>query len=200
MNAQPELWDLPSPRPPDQRLFVALFPDSRSANLIHGLAEEVRHRHHLGGKLRPLSHFHITLRWIGDYVGIPGNVVEDVRHACETATARTAPFGISLDRVVGWGNGLGKHPLVLTGHGSHNDSLLEFQHSLWKELIKNGHPGKGGRDFNPHITLLYDQKSIPEEAVSPISWTVGEIVLIHSELGSTNYHDCGRWKLRGLPG
>jgi 2'-5' RNA ligase len=164
---------------------------------MHGLAGEMRHRHHLTGAVRPLSHLHITLRWINDYAEIPPGALEDVRGACEAATAFAAPFEVRLDRVAGWGNGVGKHPLVLTGHGDHNDALLEFQHALWKELIKCGQPGKGGRDFNPHVTLLYDQRSIPEEPVPPVSWMANEIVLVHSEVGATKYHYPGRWKLRG---
>lgn len=197
MSTQPELFETPEPKPPNQRLFVGLFPDSHSAGLIHGLASEMRHRHNLGGKERPLDHLHITLRWINDYVEIPERAVEEVSRACETVTTRVAPFGVKLDRVVGWGNGIGKHPLVLTGHGDNNDALLEFQHALWKELIKCGQPGKGGRDFNPHVTLLYAQRRIPEEPVPPITWTVNEIVLIHSIVGATHYDPRGRWTLRG---
>jgi 2'-5' RNA ligase len=156
----------------------------------------MRHRYNLG-KERPLDHLHITLRWINDYVEIPDSDVEDVSRACEAATARAAPFEVRLDRVVSWGNGVGKHPLVLTGHGDNNDTLLEFQHALWKELIKCGQPGKGGRDFNPHVTLLYDERSIQEEPVPPITWTVNEIVLIHSIVGATHYDPRGRWRLRG---
>lgn len=197
MNDQPELWEIPAPKPPNQRLFLAIFPDPHSARAIHGLAGEMRQMHRLTGAVRPLSHLHITLRWINDYVEIPTGTVEDVRRACEVATARVAPFDITLDRVVGWGKGVGKHPLVLTGHGDCNDALLEFQLALWTELIKCGHPGKGGRDFNPHVTLLYDQCSIPEKPVPPVSWAVKDIVLVHSEVGVTKYHELGRWKLRG---
>jgi 2'-5' RNA ligase len=197
MNNQLELWETPRPKLPNQRLFLALFPDDPSARLIQGLASEMRRRHNLTGTPRPLDHLHMTLRWINDYVEIPQSTVEDVRRACEAATAQMAPFEIKLDRVGSWGNGIGRHPLVLTGHGNNNDALLEFQHALWKELIKCGHPGKGGRDFNPHVTLLYDQRSIPEEPVPPVTWMASGIVLVHSEVGKTQYHYPGRWKLRG---
>lgn len=197
MSDQLELWKVPAPRPANQRLFVALFPDDPSARLIHGLAGDLRQRHGLTGKVRPLSHLHITLRWINDYVDIPPGTEADVRRACEAIAARAAPFDITLDRVVVWGKGLSNHPVVLTGHGDGTDALLEFQHALWKELVLGGQPGKGGRDFNPHVTLLYDQRSLPEESVSPISWTVNDLVLVHSEVGATKYRECGRWKLQG---
>ncbi len=197
MNAQTELWEFPPAKPANQRLFVALFPDDQSARLIQGLAGGMRHRHHLSGAVRPLSHLHITLRWIDDYVEIPESTLEDVKRACEDATVGVAPFEVRLDRVEAWGNGIGKHPLVLTSQGGYNDHLLEFQHGLWKKLIRSGHPGKGGRDFNPHVTLLYDQSSIAGEPVPPVIWTVHEIALVHSILGATKYHHLGRWKLRG---
>ena len=197
MNSQPEFWAVPGPKPLNQRLFVALFPDEHSVQLIHELGGAMRQRHRLTGQVRPLSHLHITLRWINDYAEISQSIVEAVQRACEAAAARAAPFEVRLDRVVSWGNGVGKHPLVLTGHGDHNDPLLEFQHALWKELIKCGYPGKGGRDFNPHITLLYDQHNILEEPVPAVTWIANEIVLVHSEVGHTTYHHRGRWRLRG---
>ncbi len=197
MSDQLEFWKIPAPKPANQRLFVGLFPDDPSAQLIQRLAGDIRQSHGLTGKVRPLSHLHITLRWINDYADIPPGTEADVFGACEAATARAAPFDITLDRVVSWGKGPGNHPLVLTGHGGRNDALLEFQHALWKELIKCGQPGKGGRDFNPHVTLLYDQSNLPEEPVPPIHWTVNDIVLVHSEVGATKYHELGRWKLRG---
>ncbi len=85
--------------------------------------------------------------------------------------------------------------MVLLGRG--NPELLAFHQVLLKELLKCRCLGKGGQDFNPHITLLYDRQGIEEESVSPVSWLVDEIVLIHSEVGDTKYHELGRWKLRG---
>ena len=45
----------------------------------------------------------------------------------------------------------------------------------------------------PHVTLLYDARSVDEHPIQPIFWTVTEFVLIRSMKG----HDyLGRWPLR----
>lgn len=197
MSIQTELWESLPAKPANQRLFIGILPDRLTAQRIHTLAAETRTQHRLSGALRPLSHLHITLRWINDYPEIPQGHVLDLKTACETVAASSAPFLVQMGRVLSWGNGVGKHPVVLTGQGDSNDPLLWFQNALWKQLILSGHPGKGGREFNPHITLLYDDLAIPGEAVAPIAWEVRDFVLIHSEVGSTKYHELGRWALRG---
>jgi 2'-5' RNA ligase len=50
--------------------------------------------------------------------------------------------------------------------------------------------------FTPHVTLLYDGMSVAEQPVDPISWTVGEFVLVHSLLGQTRHIILDRWPLR----
>jgi 2'-5' RNA ligase len=52
------------------------------------------------------------------------------------------------------------------------------------------------RKFTPHVTLLYDDRMVPEQAVEPISWRVREFVLTHSLLGKTQHVELGRWPLR----
>ncbi|HKD21396.1 MAG TPA: hypothetical protein VKB71_05260, partial [Rhizomicrobium sp.] len=60
--------------------------------------------------------------------------------------------------------------------------------------------GLGGAtqgEFQPHITLARDETRVKPEAVSPpISWTVREIVLVHSLLGKTTHIHLGRWPLQ----
>jgi 2'-5' RNA ligase len=49
--------------------------------------------------------------------------------------------------------------------------------------------------FVPHMTLAYDQKFIPRQAIDPISFVAREFILIHSLRGLTVYRDLGRWPL-----
>jgi 2'-5' RNA ligase len=50
--------------------------------------------------------------------------------------------------------------------------------------------------FVPHLTLLYDERSIEEQQIERIGWTVTEFVLVHSLLGRGQYDILGRWPLR----
>jgi 2'-5' RNA ligase len=47
------------------------------------------------------------------------------------------------------------------------------------------------------MTLLYDDRSVAEQAVETIGWTAREFVLVHSLLGQTRHIPLGRWPLRG---
>lgn len=197
MNVQSEFWNNPEPQLPRDRLFVGILPDRETAWRIHEMAAEIRHRHRLSGSLRPVDHLHVTLRWIDDYLTLSEDAVDQASAACEAAAAATAPFDVQLDRIISWGHNLERNPLVMLGGPDSNDPLLSFHQILLRELVKNRCPGRGSRTLNPHLTLLYDKNKIQEEPVPPQSWTVNEVVLIHSELGSTNYIERGRWKLRG---
>jgi 2'-5' RNA ligase len=53
------------------------------------------------------------------------------------------------------------------------------------------------REFNPHLTLLYDERDIREEPVEEISWLVTEFALVRSLFGQGRHIVLGRWPLRG---
>ena len=51
--------------------------------------------------------------------------------------------------------------------------------------------------FTPHITMLYDQQSVPETSIDDeITWTVREFVLVHSLYGQSQHLHRARWQLR----
>jgi 2'-5' RNA ligase len=54
---------------------------------------------------------------------------------------------------------------------------------------------KSGKQFTPHVTLLRDRISVPEQEIEPICWTAREFVLVHSLLGQTQHIPLGRWSL-----
>jgi 2'-5' RNA ligase len=67
---------------PTDRLFLALFPPAETALHIAGLARQLRSEHALRGKSLEAARFHITLNHLGDYTGVPPDVV---RQALGTA-------------------------------------------------------------------------------------------------------------------
>ena len=51
--------------------------------------------------------------------------------------------------------------------------------------------------YEPHLTLLYDDRCVAEQAIDIVSWTVREFVLVHSLHGQGRYVMLGRWPLPG---
>jgi 2'-5' RNA ligase len=180
-----------APRPTD-RLFFAIYPDASTAAQIAQLAQQLRTEHGLQGKPLKPERLHVTLHHLGDYAGLPQDLVEVARAAAASVAA--APFDITFDRVASFTSAPRNRPFVLRGdHGL--AALLAFQQSLGEALKKTvlGRWAKPG--FTPHVTLLYDDRSVPEQAVTPVSWTAHEFVLVHSLIGQTLHVPLARWPL-----
>ena len=60
------------------RLFFALFPDPGTAERIAAVAARLRERHGLTGPALAAERFHITLSHLGDYHGLPADLVAKV--------------------------------------------------------------------------------------------------------------------------
>lgn len=184
-----------TPTPTDS-LFLAVFPDHSTTLRIVELAANLSERYGLKGKLRPLDHLHVTLHWLGDYVGVPETVVHAVGQACTATTARVPAFEASFDRAASFKGRPGNHPLVMLGNEEADTAFMKFHHMLLTELARAGCLEKKNLKFKPHITLLYDKQSLIEEPIDPINFTVGEIVLVRSEVGATKYHRLAQWPLQ----
>lgn len=101
------------------------------------------------------------------------------------------PFRIALDHAKSLGNGRNR-PLVLCG-GDGVAGLIRFREMLGSAMQEAGLGRWSRTDWLPHLTLLYDQRAIGEEAIDPISWAVREFVLVHSEPGLGRYVRLVRW-------
>jgi RNA 2',3'-cyclic 3'-phosphodiesterase len=172
------------------RLFLAVFPDARTADRIFQCAQTMRIEHRLTGRVQHADRMHITLHHVGDFAGVPQHIVDA---ACSAAsTVRAAPFEVVFDRVVSFSGKPGKLPLVLLG--DENKALRDFQRALGAAMAKALLPPDA--NFTPHVTLLRDPVSMPETTIEPIHWTVREFVLIHSLIGQTLHVPLGRWTLQ----
>ena len=65
-------------------------------------------------------------------------------------------------------------------------------------LAQKGAPGPARTAFTPHVTLLYDQRSLAGQAVLPTQWVAGGFVLLRSFVGETRYQElaAGSWQLK----
>ncbi|WP_257385117.1 2'-5' RNA ligase family protein [Tahibacter caeni] len=183
-----------APLVPTDRLFLGLYPDAATAARIDALGAEVCARHGIRGPRHQPGRLHITLFHIGDWAGLPTDTVEAARTAA--ASLRAVPFPITLDEVASFSGRRDKRPLVLKAGGG-NAALHAFRAELGTALARNGLGRCVSRTFEPHVTLAYAAQTVDAEAVTPITWTAQDFVLVHSLLGQTRHVVLGRWALEG---
>lgn len=190
----PEQFSFPgfeSPKLTD-RLFFAVLPDASSTAKIGKLAAEIRRSFGLHGKPIDGIRLHVTLLFLGDYAGLPRDVVAAVQD--RAARLRVHSFTARFDRLSSFSGKPGHRPLVLLG----SEDMAGFDElylGLLQELnLKRAAPP--AKKLTPHITLMYDQY-LADVDVEPIQWLVDEFVLLHSSIGTGRpYEVLGRWALQ----
>lgn len=182
-------------QPPTDRLFYALFPDAGTAEVIAGHAARLKAE--LGLKGRPLQtdRFHVTLFHVGDYAGLPRDVVAEALQAADEV--KSAPFQVEFDRAASFMGRPSNLPFVLQG-GEGVAEVKTFRQALGAAMLMKPRLTKVARSqYVPHVTLLYDDKAVPERPILPVRWTAREFVLMHSLIGQTRHIPLGRWALEG---
>ncbi len=181
------------------RLFFAVLPDAGARQRIGGLLADLRAAYGLQARPVMADRLHVTMGMVGDFAGIPGNILARASHAANEAVREVAPFTASFDRALTFSTRSrtsGRRPLVLGG-GDGVAGLHALYGALSLALRKAGIPGNPP-NFTPHLTLMYDEHTVPEHAVAPVEWTVHELVLLHSRIGQNlPYAALGRWPLQG---
>ncbi len=189
-------FDPPSEAKTDRLLFL-IYPGAETAQAIAALAAEQKLAHGLRGRPLALDRFHITLQHMGDHAGLPIDMVRASQQVAESF-ARGGSFDVTFDRVGSFGGRARNLPFVLRGEDG-LEPLKAFNQSLADGMARSGgRLAKWARPvFTPHVTLLYDAVSVPEQVVPPITWTVREFMLVHSLLGQTRHIVLDRWTLGG---
>ena len=180
------------PQPTD-RLFFALYPDVGAAARTERLAQHLRAKHRLQGDPLAVEHFHVTLHFLGEYVGRPQHIVTAASDAA--AAVVMPPFQIAFDRALSFSR---PHnlPFVLCGSDGVG-ALMAFHQALGKAVKKAGLGRLVKRGYTPHMTLLYDDRCVPEQPVETIAWIAHEFVLADSLIGQNRHVPLARWQLRG---
>jgi 2'-5' RNA ligase len=178
---------------PTDRLFFAILPDTKSAAGVASLTQYLRSQYGLKGAPLQPERLHITLCFLGDFVGQPQAIMAT---ACETASSLVRPaFDVVLDRVLSFGRATGRdNPVVLCG-GDGVGALIEFRHALAVALSKKGLGRDMHTTFMPHMTLLYDNRNVAEHDVDSVSWRANEFALVRSVLGQGRHELIARWPL-----
>jgi 2'-5' RNA ligase len=193
MPAQSSLDGFEDPPVATDRLFLGLFPPAEVALRIGDAAQALRQSEGLRGKILATDRFHVTLHHLGDYAGVPKNVVAMAEAAC--ASLKAAPFELAFDRVMSFKRPRNL-PFVMRGDEG-LQAVTAFQHQLGEALKRAGLGKWAEAAYTPHVTLLYDDTSVAERPIDPITWTAHEFVLVHSLIGKTVHIPLARWPLLG---
>jgi len=172
------------------RIFFAALPDAETAAHIHAFAERLKSEKGFKANLILPEHLHVTLFHLGDWAALPDEIVRLAKVAAEQV--KTAPFDIAFTKVGSFPNRTGIYPFVMTGDAAQWKTLHT---ALAAALTKSGLGGATKGEFEPHVTLTYDELRVKPAKIEPIAWTVRDFVLVHSELGKTTHHHLGRWPL-----
>ena len=173
-----------------ERIFFACLPDAELAARVHAMAGQWKGEHGFEANLILPEHLHVTLFHLGDWAALPDEIVRLAKDAASQAKA--APFEVVFARAESFRNSTGVYPFVLTSDVA---AWQDFHGALGAALQKIGLGGATKGEFNPHMTLTYDKIRVKPMAVAPVSWTVRDFVLVHSQLGKTAHAHLGRWTL-----
>jgi 2'-5' RNA ligase len=172
------------PAQPTDRLFLAVFPDPPQAARLAALAGDFLARHRLGAGAVDASRLHVTLFHLGDYAGLPPGLAERAGEAL--ARVEAEPFAIRFDRLGSFGNRRARSPLVFAAEAG-NVALHALHAQLADHLRGCGLSRCTGGSFVPHMTVAYGKATVPFEAIAPVEWPAGEVLLVHSLLGRTRH-------------
>lgn len=173
-----------------ETLTFALRPPEAIASEIGRLTRRARELFNLKGLGVPTEGLHAPLAAVGPYDRV---AVEAARRAMAAFQANRVQ--VTFDRMLTLKGGrTATPPLVLAG-GDQLNGLKFVQKVLTSEMRRVGLVAASRAAFVPHLAMLYDRTVVPETPIDPITWTVNEIVLVHSFAGAGRHIDLERWPL-----
>ena len=194
-----DLFGAIEPTKPTDRLFFALFPSKEAAMQIASVSQQLRDEHGLTGKSLSNDRLHVTLHHVGDYAGgLPNGVVEAAQEAA--SKIGLPAFDVTFDRAMSFLGRPKNKPFVLRGNEQADgglSALMAFQKTLYLAMCRAGLQGpRANVKFAPHVTLMYDDQTVNEQAIEPINWSAHYFVLVHSLIGQTKHIHLGRWPIK----
>ncbi|MBB3592851.1 2'-5' RNA ligase [Rhizobium sp. BK529] len=172
-----------------------LRPTTEAADEALEIAQTYRTIHSLISPIRPRELLHITLNGVGAYRKLPQDIVFGAEQIAATVCAR--PFDLVLDEVMSFRH-QGKSQAFVICSRQENEELTDLRRQIQEGLYQAGLPYNLGGHLTPHMTLLYDRKTIlPEKLSRPVQWNIREFLLIHSIYGKSEHNVLGRWPLLG---
>jgi 2'-5' RNA ligase len=183
-------------RPARDNLFFGLVWQEQAALEINKAAADLRRLLGLLGRPIEPERLHVSLQPVGRYDGLPNFVVERARQAGGMVSASICPFALVFDRIMSFDNRREKRPVVL--RPGYDLVRLFALHDILGQAMKRARIGRHAvSHFTPHMTLLYDNRTVRERPIEPIRMNVLDLVLVHSLVGQSRYIELARWPLRG---
>jgi 2'-5' RNA ligase len=139
---------------------------------------------------RPATLLHVTVQPLFDLRPLPDAMLPRIVAWCEGVAA--APLPLSFDRVRETANTVSLRP------GDDTPGAAAFHAAVRAGLMRDGFPLMPYR-FDPHLTLGYRPDGLGDEAITPIGWTVEELLLVESVVGETRHVVHARLPLRPPP-
>ena len=188
------------PQAATDRFLFAVLPDSATIARVGQVVRTLRRDHALLGAPIPDEQLHISLLSLGSYIGMLPQVLAGARWAASRVAQN--PFTVQFNTALSFNSRSrvsNAFPAVLAGDEG-TIGLETLRRSLLDSMRRLGFKNLPS-NFEPHMTLLYDQRKVPEHAVAPLTWPVKEFVLLQRHIGQRRpYTVLGRWTLRGDPG
>ncbi len=174
-------------------IFFALVPGPDRLDAILELQSRLRDGGALTGTPIDAARLHVTLHDLGGHAEPSIAFLDAARRAADSIALPA--FDIVFDRVLSFPRKLGKPPFVL-GNSGKLAALASFRHELGLAIAAAGlwrH-----EVTTPHMTLLYDTRTVAAQPIEPFSWRVTEFVLVQSLGGKGVHKRLGTWPLHGV--
>jgi 2'-5' RNA ligase len=182
-----EKADVPVP------LYFALRPALAAAHAIEGFAKRCRQSHGLSEPVYRSHRLHVSLNAVISPRGPRKGDLEAALRAGERV--RFSPFRLAFDRLCTFRVRCDKRPTVLCCCAG-AEELAALRDALRQALTREG-LWRGPARFEPHITLIWDRRSVPASRLDePIGWMVEDFVLLRTIMGEGRQMEIGRWPLR----
>jgi 2'-5' RNA ligase len=174
------------PPAPIAPLFLAVCPDAHAS-------EEIDRRivpaitNAIAGDIDvvPWECRHISLLGFGRFDHVAPALIDKLDAMLRRLNAPAFPAG--FDRLMTFG---ARGAVVLTGLEVIGP-LRDFQGRICEALQLPPH----FRNFTPHMTIAYAQRTVPQREIGPVSWQVRELRLIHSLRNPYRHVIKARWPL-----
>lgn len=181
------------PAGPLHRLFFALVPPEPVREQMAAAASALRENGSIEARWVNPARYHVTLAFLGDHPTLRPSLLEAARTAA--GKLRVAPFSWFPDQVASFH---GRRPPCVLRTAQVSQPLQTLWEQLRRELSMVRLGGRIERNFTPHVTLAYGQRDLLAPiAITPIVWPVDRVLLLHSEVGSSDYDVLGSWRLPG---
>lgn len=193
MPEQLSLEAFEAPPLTEHEVFFAIRPGAVIPERLASVTQQLCALCGLTGEPLGNELFHTTLFALPPSGRLSKDRVAAAREAGDALEAR--PFELEVDCAMSFPRGVGKHPFVLFG-GEGLRRWKEFQQLLGRASLKAG-AIQTLPSYQPHLTLLYDNKKVAKLPIEPVRWTVREFFLLRSIHGEHRHDVLGHWTLRG---